>query len=127
MEKDYDGWNIKKQGINLNAAAPQFNEGEIWHCHMGINIGFEADGKKNNFLRPIFILKRFNQHTFWALPLTHMGKSNIYYHQPQHDSLGYLNLSQLRLMDARRLVRRKVKIAPKEVEEIKEKVRNLIS
>ncbi len=127
MQKDFDGWNIKKQEINSGTVPPLFTEGEIWHCHIGINVGFEANGKENNFLRPVFILKKFNRYTFWALPLTNTSKSNTYYHQLRDISSGYLNLSQLRLMDIRRLLRRKIKIAPNEVMEIKEKVRKLIS
>lgn len=114
MQKDFEVWNTKKQEIHLHAAPPLFTEGEIWHCYMGINVGFEADGKENNFLRPVFVLKKFNQHTFWALPLTHTKKLSIYYHQLRNISLGYLNLSQLRIIS-------------NEVLEIKEKVRKLIS
>jgi mRNA-degrading endonuclease toxin of MazEF toxin-antitoxin module len=127
MEKDFDKWSKRKQEIDRSSVPPLFNEGEVWHCHMGINVGFESDGKENSFLRPVFILKKFNHHTFWAIPLTHTRKSGIYYHQLRDSSLGYLNLSQLRLMNTRRLLRRKVRMISDEVLEIKEKVRKLIS
>jgi mRNA-degrading endonuclease toxin of MazEF toxin-antitoxin module len=118
MKKDFDKWSKRKQEIDSSSVPPLFNEGEVWHCHMGINVGFETDGKENSFLRPVFILKKFNQHTFWAVPLTHTGKSSIYYHQLRDSSLGYLNLSQLRLMDTRRLLRRKVRMISDEVLEM---------
>lgn len=123
----FDKWNTRKQEIDHFVVPPLFNEGEVWHCHMGINVGFETDGKEISFLRPVFILKKFNKHTFWAVPLTHTGKSSIYYHQLRDNSLGYINLSQLRLMDTKRLLRRKIRIISDEVLEIKEKVRKLIS
>lgn len=43
--KDFKGWDVIKQEVNNTAHVPTFKEREIWWCKIGINIGYEADGK----------------------------------------------------------------------------------
>ena len=40
---------------------PYFKEREIWWVNLGVNVGFEQDGKGDNFERPILILKKFGE------------------------------------------------------------------
>ncbi len=40
-----------------------FNEREIWWAHLGVNVGYEQDGKNDNFERPVLIIKKFGKHT----------------------------------------------------------------
>ena len=44
-----------------------FYEREIWWASLGENIGFEQNGKDENFSRPVLILKKFNNHLLWIL------------------------------------------------------------
>jgi hypothetical protein len=55
-----------------------FREGEIWWVRLGKNIGYETDGKSREFTRPVVILKKYNQYSFLALPLTTAPKPNPY-------------------------------------------------
>jgi mRNA interferase MazF len=105
MEKDFDRCNKKKKALNADAEPLYYHEGEIWWVHLGVNIGYEIDGKENNFARPVIVLRKYNKYSFLALPLTT---------SPRHSAwklpLGlvagkqaFAVMSQLRNIDSRRL------------------------
>jgi len=110
MEKDYKKWHQKKEVINKVEPRPFFHEREIWFCYLGANVGFEQDGNGEDFLRPVLIIRKFNNEIFWGIPLTKSNKktkkkSEKYYFSfcftPNTKSVAIL--SQIRLIDARRL------------------------
>ena len=49
MEKDFDRWNKLKKAINASEESERvyFHEGDIWWVRLGVNVGFEIDGKHN--------------------------------------------------------------------------------
>jgi mRNA interferase MazF len=57
---------------------PKFEEGQIWWCYLGENIGHEENGKGDKFLRPVVILKKFNHRIFYAIPTSTQNKNNKY-------------------------------------------------
>ena len=66
--KDFDKWNnIKKSAHNGNIIR-SFKDRDIFYVKVGANIGFEQDGKGEEFLRPVLILKKFGQHAFLGIP-----------------------------------------------------------
>lgn len=86
---------------------------------MGKNIGFEQDGKGEEFLRPVLIFKKFNKQLFWGIPLTRKDKKGAYY-LTLPEMRGHTNtliLSQLRLFDAKRL-RYQIGVCPVEIFEV---------
>ncbi len=106
MKKDFQKWHNKKPVVDQIEKRPFFHEGEIWWCTLGMNIGFEQDGGGEDYLRPVIIYKKFNNEVFWAIPLTHTNKKTRYYFQltKEDDSTtSTAILSQIRLVDARRL------------------------
>jgi mRNA-degrading endonuclease toxin of MazEF toxin-antitoxin module len=114
MSKDFGKWHPLKTKLHNVGIRPYFHEREVWWCVLGDNIGFEQDGKGNEFARPALILKKFNNEIFWALPLTTKIKKGKYY-APIDLADGVermVILSQLRLIDAKRL-RDKVYTLPK--------------
>jgi mRNA-degrading endonuclease toxin of MazEF toxin-antitoxin module len=71
-----------------------------------MNVGFEQDGTGTGFERPVLIIRGFSAEVCLALPLTTSLKEN-----PYHVSAGivagrqaYAIISQIRLIDTRRLV-----------------------
>lgn len=105
MKKEFDAWNERKKKLNDRAQAVFFHEREIWFAHLGTNIGFEQDGKGENFGRPILIFRKFNNKVFWGVPLTTREKEGKFY-LPIELGDGLTRraiLSQLRLFDAKRL------------------------
>lgn len=108
MEKDFDHWNIQKKEINTNGVARFYRECEIWWCAIGINIGDEQDGTGKIFDRPIIVIKAFNKQIFFGAALTGKKREGKYYF-----SIGIIEgreasviLSQVRIVDTKRLIRR---------------------
>ena len=57
MKKDFRRWHDKKEIINRIPKLPFFHEREIWFCHLGVNVGFEEDGRGEDFLRPVVVVR----------------------------------------------------------------------
>jgi len=106
MKKDFKKWGDKKTGIHNDNVRPFFHEREIWWCSLGENVGFEQDGKGIKFARPVVIFKKFNKEVFWAIPLsTKMKKSKFYVSLSASDNIQRVAIvSQLRLVDSKRLL-----------------------
>ena len=65
MQKDFDEWNKRKKDLHYkHFSNSKFQEGEIWWCGAGLNIGHEIDGKHDTFERPFYILKKCNDAMF---------------------------------------------------------------
>lgn len=104
-----------------------FKEREIWWCSLGANIGHEQDGKNDNFERPVLVLKKFNKHILWILPLTRVNKQNKYYFKiEQSGEDSFVILSQIRLISSKRLARRMRIIKEDEFAEIKKKIQEFL-
>ena len=74
-------------------------------ARLGINVGYEIDGKHGQFARPVIVLKKYNQYSFLALPLTTAVRSNRW-RVAIGDVAGkeaFAVLSQLRNLDSFRL------------------------
>ena len=128
-EEVFNNWNEQKQRSHFDKQRPFFHEQEVWFCALGANIGFEQDGKGEGFLRPVLILKKFNNAIFWALPMTKNIKQGIYYVTVsfKENNQSSLILSQIRLVDAKRLVYKAGFIKQHDFNAIKEKIRQLLA
>ena len=124
MEKDFDLWNIKKKELDVRQTdVPFFKEGEVWWVHLGLNVGFEMNGKGEEFTRPVIVLKKYNKYSFLALPLSTSPKVNRY-----RISVGVVdgksataNLSQLKNIDSKRLINKAGHIEAVQLQDLKEK------
>lgn len=128
MKKDFIKWHNKKSEIeNSLEKRVFFHNREIWWCSLGENIGFEQDGKGEKFARPILVFKKFNNEIFWALPLsTKIKKSKFYVSLFASDDIERVAIiSQLRLIDSKRLLDKIAFINEDEYEEIKKAIINL--
>lgn len=105
MEKDFKTWHNKKEKVDGKDSRVFFHEREIWFCHLGTNVGFEQDGKGENFGRPVIVFRKFNKEVFWGVPLTTREKGGKFYLPVPvgDDEPRKAILSQLRLLDAKRL------------------------
>ena len=75
MEKDFDRWNEHKKILDASPAPRVYvHERELWFANLGTNIGFEQDGRGDESLRPILVLRKFNNEVLWAPPLTRRDK-----------------------------------------------------
>ena len=128
MKKEFKKWHNKKEKLHDEAPRLFFHEREVWWCSLGANIGFEQDGKGNTFARPILVLKKFNNEIFWALPLTTKIKDGRFYAPVFLDDGISRNaiLSQLRLIDAKRLIDKVGTISKENCQAIKKAAINLL-
>lgn len=108
MLKDFDQWNGKKKEIDDRSSTAYCHEREVWWCSLGVNIGYEQNGTGKRFDRPVVVIRGFNQNIFFGVALTSQKKVGEYYF-----SLGEIEgkeavavLSQVRLIDTKRLVRK---------------------
>jgi mRNA interferase MazF len=111
MKKDYTEWHLKKTEIEHSSDKRLFfHEREVWWCSAGSNIGFEQDGKGIDFARPMLIFKKFNKEIAWGIPLSTKIKTTektakFYSSLNIGDSISRVAIiSQLRLIDGKRLI-----------------------
>jgi mRNA-degrading endonuclease toxin of MazEF toxin-antitoxin module len=105
-----------------------FYDREIWWCALGANIGFEQDGKNDTFERPVLILRKFNKHMAWVLPLTSRDKKESpFYQATEHEGKTYyIILSQVRTISSKRLLRKLRTLPEEEFEQVREKVKGFL-
>jgi len=103
--KNYSFWGKIKSFLHNEQPRVFFREADVWFCHLGENIGFEQDGKGKDFLRPVVVIRKFNQQVLWGAPLTSRIVSGPYYFNVHfgNNRNNSAILSQLRLIDAKRL------------------------
>jgi mRNA interferase MazF len=125
-KKDFDSWNEKKKNIDQKEISERvfFNEREIWWGFLGLNIGYEQDGKNKNFERPLLIVRKFNRNIVWVLPLTTIAKNNKF-HYKLKSSGSIVILSQIRLLSTKRFLRLVETINENEFNEILTKTKEL--
>jgi mRNA interferase MazF len=140
MRKDYTQWHKKKIEIEHgNDERLFFHEREVWWCSTGSNVGFEQDGKGENFARPVLIFKKFNKEIFWGIPLSTKVKTtektakfyfsvNLLLTPDTNDGIERVAiLSQMRLIDGKRLISKMGFIDEANYQDIQKAVINLCS
>jgi len=127
LEKNFDQWNVQKKNINKQKQKVFFKERDIFYIALGKNIGFEQDGKKFDFVRPVIILRKFNNDIFLCVPLTTKAKDNQFHFNFMFDNKeNRAILSQIRLVDAKRLINKKGVISQVDFNSLKRKISKLL-
>ncbi|HCC67607.1 TPA: hypothetical protein DEP90_00090 [Patescibacteria group bacterium] len=128
MFKDFDEWNKLKKNIQIGQKIRYFRAREIWWCHIGANIGYEQDGKGRGFSRPILILNSYNRNLLLAVPISSKIKDkNRYYQKISYNNKIYsVIISQIRLLDSKRLIRKIATLNKEDFENIKKYVRSIM-
>ena len=128
MQKDFDGWNEEKKTTHARKDMLLYRERDVRWCRLGINVGFEQDGTGMSHSRPVIIFKAFSRYVCLIIPLTTSTKQN-----PYHVSVGIIGnrpafaiISQLRLVDTKRLDQ-KITILDKNIfEDIRKAVKAIL-
>jgi mRNA interferase MazF len=127
--KDFDSWNQVKKRTDARIRLKYPKEGSVWWCKLGLNIGDEEDGKGEYFERPVLILKKFNNNLFWILPLSTVRKDHNKYYALVEFTDSHIQsciLSQIRLVDAKRLGEFMIKLKKESFENVKTAFRSLL-
>ena len=102
--KHFKEWIGLKEKIHFSNSAPKINEGDIWWCGCGENVGIEINGKSSRFSRPVLIMKKLSRQGFMGIPITSQEKTGSWY--AEFTFLGksqYAAVCQARVMSASRL------------------------
>ena len=125
--KDFDNWHKIKKSVN-DGKSRIYKERDIWWCNLGVNVGFEQDGRGKLYRRPVVVIRGFSPQVCLVAPLTTSPKKNKY-----HFKLGKVTgdksssaiISQLRLVDTKRFVKRAGILEKEKFAKLKNAVRNL--
>ena len=126
--KDFDSWNLLKKEIHNRNVKQTYHESEIWWASIGVNIGFEEDGKNNAYERPVLVLRKYGKELFFGIPLSTVQKEGIFYLNFQTElGMKYsVLLSQAKVFSSRRLLRKVSKLSRGKIKRIKYELSNLI-
>lgn len=128
MEKDFDQWNGIKKKLDKRKKYPSFEEKQIWWINLGLNIGDEECGKGQRAVRPVLIVKKFNNHFFLAIPLSSIQKENKYYFNFEFkDKKQSAIMCQVRCISAKRLCDMYGKISDNLFQSIRKKAGKLLN
>ncbi len=128
ITKNFDEWNTQKKIIQNFGKNKFYHPRDIWWCSLGANIGFEQDGTGIIKTRPIVILSGFSKEVCLIIPLTTSQKNNKYYLKigKIKNKEASVIISQIRLIDTKRLLKKMGIIDKNKFEEIRKAVKNLI-
>ena len=131
MDSQYNNWNEIKIAIEYENIIVGFKERDIFYMSIGKNIGFEQDGKGENFVRPVVIIKGFNKNMFFGIPLSTKMKEGKFYYKFQFQKKDELVenialLSQMRLFSTKRLLNKIGVISKEDFIKMKNEFKSLI-
>jgi mRNA interferase MazF len=127
--KDFDGWNVQKKYVQSNEKQIFFNVRDVWWIYLGHNIGREQDGKNEDYVRPVLVLRKLTNHMFIGIPLSTKKKQGYRFYLPfKHDGEEISAvLHQVRMFDSKRLKRRMYRLNQDAFEEIRASVVGIIT
>ncbi len=121
MIKKFLEWIGLKEKIHNNLSIPlYFNEGEIWWCAVGENIGIEINGKGELFSRPVFVYKKLSKDGFLGIPLSTQNKKGSWYMKISfkgEDNI--LNLAQIKVFSSSRMYEKMGALDDNDIQKIK--------
>jgi len=125
--QEYDKWNEVKKEIQDIEDKIFFKERDIFWARLGKNIGFEQNGKGEEFTRPIIVVKKYSTNMMLAIPLsTTIREGSFFYKFNFKDKISTALLVQNRLLSSKRLVKKIGKIDENNFKQLKERLINLI-
>jgi mRNA interferase MazF len=127
MVKDFTEWTEQKTIVANEKERPFFREAEVWFVALGANVGFEQDGRGENYLRPVVIIRKFNNEVCWGIPLTRNKKQgDFYFSFNLNNEISTAILSQIKLLDAKRMYYRLGVVSETDFEELKKRFKALL-
>ena len=95
---------------------------------IGHNVGSEQNGSVDTFSRPVLILKGFSATLFWGIPLSNTkNRSKYVYPVIVEGAERAINLSQLRVVDTRRVGDKLGMINEDDMRSIKQRLVTILS
>lgn len=127
MSEEFDQWNELKKKIQHNEKLLPFREREIWWYAAGENLGSEINGKGKRFSRPILIVRKYGNATFFGVPLSTRKLSGFWYANVTVKGINRcVLLSQASSLSALRLYEKIDRIPVNEFNEINSRLSQLL-
>ncbi len=126
--KSFDRWSECKRYAHGVKNIIKFQQFQIIFMKIGLNIGYEQDGKGDEFLRPVLVYKKFNNRVFLGIPLTSKTKNDKFHFEFEYKKgkKSFAILSQIRLYDIKRAKYCDGKISKKQFINLQDRLLNLI-
>jgi len=126
--KKFDEWNEVKKSISQEKNVVYFIERDIFWASIGVNIGFEQDGKGDIFSRPVLILKKYSKNIFLGIPLsTKIKEGSFFFSFKLNGKVSNALLVQSRSYDSKRLENKIGMISKNDFELLKKRFRELVN
>lgn len=127
MSKKFSEWNELKIQLHNNKKEQYFKERDIFWVSIGVNIGFEQDGKGEIFSRPVLIVKKYGKNIFFGIPLSTQLKEGSFFFDFELDGQkSSALLVQARIYDAKRLENKIGKLSVEDFKRLKIKPGELL-
>ncbi len=128
MAKEFYKWYILKEELHHGKKEQYFKERDVFWTSIGVNIGYEQDGKGEIFSRPVLILKKYNKNIFFGIPLsTKIKDGTFFFTFTLNGKPSNALLVQGRIYDTKRLENKIGKISQEDFETIKIKLGKLLN
>ena len=126
--ESYIEWVKHKFKIDSQERKYQIQEGEVYWCSLGVNVGDEENRKGLGSRRPVLIFKKFNNNIFLGVPLSTKNKDSVYYVKVLlKDEEVSAMISQIRVIDTKRLDKKIGYIKNSDFKKVKEEVLKMLS
>ena len=124
--KDFNKWNKLKKNIDTLEKTRFYHPREIWWCSLGLNIGYEQDGKDEKYQRPVLVIKKFGSIAL-VVPLTSSLKEHVY-----RIPIGEIQakparviISQMKVVDTKRFTEKMLVLEKSVFQEIINAIKNM--
>ena len=127
MSKKFNEWSQLKATLHSRKKEQYFKERDIFWASIGVNIGYEQDGKGEIFSRPILVVKKYSKNIFFGVPLsTQIKQGSFFFTFNLNDKESNALLVQGRIYDIKRLENKIGKISQDNFKQLKLKLRELL-
>ncbi len=124
---EFNNWNNIKKEIDNKKFKVFFKERDIFYISLGKNVGYEQDGKRESFSRPVIVFRKFSSDVFLCIPLTTAKKDGIFYFNfCLKNKYNNAILSQIKLVDSKRIIKKIGMISKEDFDNLKRKFSKLL-
>ena len=104
----FNQWNDVKKRTQEKIVTAYFREREIYWANLGKNIGYEQNGKGEDFMRPLLIFRKYNNKLFCGIPLSTTIREGSFFYSFNFldDKESSALLVQAKTFDVKRLDRK---------------------
>lgn len=120
-------WIKIKFSLDNRKDSPMFEEGQLWWCSWGLNVGREQNGKNRYFDRPVLIVRKFGLQNLWAVPITSgVRNSDFFFPIELNGQPSSLILTQLRSLSNLRLLRKIGILEKAKLDQVRNRIKYLL-